>query len=455
MAKCTVCGKKMATPFWKPATACPECKAANLEVQEKLKQITPVLIVTPGLIGLNVLVFLAMAISGVSPLEPETADLIRWGTSFGPLSLGSEPWRSVTSMFVHIGIIHLLFNMWCLWELGRLGERMMGHASFLIIYVLSGFCGSLFSLWLHPQLVCAGASGAIFGIAGGLVALLALKKIHVPRSVLNQKLKSLLFFIGYNLLYGMRGGIDNAAHLGGLVGGAVLGAFLPQLMAEQTPGRETRYSPEKPDPMRFKLAATAMACLMLVGFGFVRHGHGPKLSTSELFQLEIVKMAKADRTTLLEAVKKVDAGKIDDGVIAKLKSVVSHAPASSIAHSILGEAYVQRNEFAPAIEEFRKTIAIRADDPVGHSDLGFALLQTAQFDQAVQEYRMALRLEPHDANSHNNLAVGLERLGDLNGALEEYRTAANQAPQNANFKNNYDRLSRQIKEGKLGAQNAK
>ncbi len=140
-----------------------------MALHANLQAITPAFIVTPILVGLNVLVFIAMVVSGVSFIEPDTGDLIRWGASFGPYTLGAQPWRAFTCMFVHIGILHLLFNMWCLWSLGLLAERLMGNWNFLLLYLLSGLGGSVFSLWLHPQLVTAGASGAIFGVAGGLV----------------------------------------------------------------------------------------------------------------------------------------------------------------------------------------------------------------------------------------------------------------------------------------------
>jgi rhomboid protease GluP len=165
MAKCTVCRRELDAPFWKLATVCPECGAAQAELHAKLKGLTPTFIITPCLVGLNVLVFCLMVASGVSIMDPELSDLLRWGANYGALSLGPEPWRVVTSMFVHIGVIHLLFNMWCLWSLGRLAERLMGNWNYLVLYLLSGVGGSLVSLWLHPQLVSAGASGAIFGVA--------------------------------------------------------------------------------------------------------------------------------------------------------------------------------------------------------------------------------------------------------------------------------------------------
>jgi rhomboid protease GluP len=124
-------------------------------------------------------------------------------------------------MFVHAGIIHLLLNMWCLWNLGPIAERWFGRAPFLILYFLSGIGGSLASLYMHPATVSVGASGAIFGLAGGLIALLGLRRDSAAAAPVKRFLPSLFTFVAYNLFYGsVTPGIDNAAHVGGLIVGA-------------------------------------------------------------------------------------------------------------------------------------------------------------------------------------------------------------------------------------------
>jgi hypothetical protein len=127
-----------------------------------------------------------------------------------------EPWRMLTSNYLHIGIIHLFFNMWCLWNLGALAERVFDGWTYFLVYALSGFGGSLVSLWWHPMVIGAGASGAIFGLAGALIAALYLGKHPIPKEAIQKTLRSLLLFAGYNLFFGLSAGIDNSAHLGGL-----------------------------------------------------------------------------------------------------------------------------------------------------------------------------------------------------------------------------------------------
>lgn len=182
---------------------------------------------TSVLIGVNALVFLAMAFSGVSLADPSIADLVKWGANNGLVTLLVQPWRMLTSNYVHIGLLHIALNMWCLWNLGALAERIFDRWTYFLTYTLCGLAGSLVSIGLHPTRVGAGASGAIFGLAGALISALYLGHLPVHPSALKATLKSLLSFAGYNLFFGaVVPAIDNSAHIGGLVTGLALGAVL-------------------------------------------------------------------------------------------------------------------------------------------------------------------------------------------------------------------------------------
>lgn len=186
------------------------------------------LFITPLLIDLNLLVFIIMAISGVGILSPGTDELLAWGASFKPAVLGGQWWRLFTCCFVHIGIIHLLMNMYALLYIGVLLEPLLGRARFLSSYLVAGIVSSLTSLWWNDWLVSAGASGAIFGMYGVFLALLTTN--HIEKAARKQLLVSISVFVGYNLLFGMQGNIDNAAHIGGLLSGMVIGyIFYPGL----------------------------------------------------------------------------------------------------------------------------------------------------------------------------------------------------------------------------------
>jgi rhomboid protease GluP len=189
--------------------------------------------VTSVIVGLNLLVFALMTLSGVSFTAPALQQLVKWGADWGPYTLTNQPWRILTSNYVHIGIIHIALNMWCLWNLGALAERIFDRWTYVLTYTACGIGGSILGLWWHPMTVEAGASGAIFGIAGALIAALYLGRLPVPPSAIKATLKSLLSFAGYNLFFGaVVPGISNAAHLGGFITGLGLGAVLaPRLTA--------------------------------------------------------------------------------------------------------------------------------------------------------------------------------------------------------------------------------
>lgn len=180
--------------------------------------------VTPILIWLNVFVYLAMVLGGTDWLLPQSADLMAWGANFRPLTLNGEWWRLLTCCFVHIGILHLVFNMYALFYIGSILEAILGRAAFLTAYLLTGIVASLFSLAWHEYVVSAGASGAIFGMYGVFLALLTSDLIE--KSVRKPLLSSIGVFVLYNLLYGMRSGVDNAAHIGGLLSGLITGFAL-------------------------------------------------------------------------------------------------------------------------------------------------------------------------------------------------------------------------------------
>ena len=215
------------------------------------------------LVGINCAVFLAMVARGVSIGTPTTAQLMNWGANnAGSVLINGEWWRIVTAMFVHVGILHLATNMWCLWNLGLLAEPLMGSTGVLAVYVLTGAAGNLLSTcvgwakynhdWASYHAAGglsmaavfppgAGASGAVFGIAGALIVLLKSNRLPVPPDELKKLRKSVIYFAALNLVlgfsinfgtqvlgYGLS--IDNYAHLGGFTSGLLFAApMVPRL----------------------------------------------------------------------------------------------------------------------------------------------------------------------------------------------------------------------------------
>lgn len=221
-----------------PAPPTPEDPA--IFYARALEALTPRVWLVSGVLALNVLVFVGMAGSGISPMEPTVDGLIRWGANFGPLTTGGQWWRLLTSTFVHIGFFHIAMNMWVLWDIGRFMERLLGPGGFLVMYLFAGLTGSLASLAWNPFLVSAGASGAVFGLYGGLFAYLARFDKDIPPQSLSGLQKGAVAFIGYNVLFGfVRQGIDISAHIGGLAGGFAIGLLLCHAPTPQAAGRRT------------------------------------------------------------------------------------------------------------------------------------------------------------------------------------------------------------------------
>ena len=179
----------------------------------------------------------AMAAASGSVQDFPGLTMAHFGANFGPYTLSGDWWRLVTYMFLHGGLMHIAFNMWCLWDLGALCESLYGRATFAAIYLLTGVAGGVASVAWNPQVLSVGASGAIFGLAGALIASFYLGEFSLPSIAIGGTLRSLLFFVGFNVLLGAgfslfggrSGGIDNACHAGGLVSGLVLGALIARI----------------------------------------------------------------------------------------------------------------------------------------------------------------------------------------------------------------------------------
>ncbi len=116
----------------------------------RLFELTPHTLVTPAILAVNAVVFVLMAIDGGAILDADRRDLDRLGRNYGPLTLDGQWWRLLTCTFVHVGLIHIGLNMWVLWDIGQLIERLAGNVGFLLLYLLSGLFGSLASLYWNP-----------------------------------------------------------------------------------------------------------------------------------------------------------------------------------------------------------------------------------------------------------------------------------------------------------------
>ncbi len=200
-----------------------------VEFQALITRLTPRAWVTPVIVGANVALFVVMLATGVHWFSPSAQTLIDWGANYAPRTTAGQWWRLGSSMFIHIGVLHVAMNMLVFLNVGRFFERLVGNAGFAAIYLVSGLCGSLASIAVHPFVTSAGASGAVFGVYGALVGFLLRQRGAVPRPVLDKLGKGAASFLIYNLVFGLQiEGIDMACHFGGLVGGFVCGLIAGQ-----------------------------------------------------------------------------------------------------------------------------------------------------------------------------------------------------------------------------------
>lgn len=216
------------------------------------------------LVGINCVVFVWMVLHGVDPASPTPAQLIHFGANVPAYVLHGQWYRLLSATFVHVGLIHLLTNMWCLWNLGLLGEPLLGPWGMVAVYMLTGIAGNLLSLLVNILTrdfisVGAGASGAVFGIAGILIVLLSNRKLPIPTFELNRLRRSVIQFAGLNLVIGLVTialpliRIDNSAHVGGFLSGLALGV---PLVPRMTSGRSRYLARQK---LTFAVAALLLA----------------------------------------------------------------------------------------------------------------------------------------------------------------------------------------------------
>lgn len=276
MANCIQCGRQL-PPLTFGRKICQWCKqheaAQRGEQHDDAKQVVmpapwvrrsqSSITLTHVLFGANVAVFLAMALASGSVIDFPGRTTAYFGANFGPYTLSGEWWRLLTYMFLHGGLMHIGFNMWCLWDLGALCESLYGGWTFGAIYLITGVAGGLASVAWDPYVRSVGASGAIFGLAGALIASFYLGEFSLPSIAIRGTLRSLVVFAVFNLVFGgLFPGIDNACHIGGLVSGLILGALI------------ARVAPGATHSLR-RLAIFAVVCLALAtGAVEVAHYYG-------------------------------------------------------------------------------------------------------------------------------------------------------------------------------------
>jgi membrane associated rhomboid family serine protease/Flp pilus assembly protein TadD len=414
MATCVRCGRELpGFSFGEAGNLCPSCKQMTQSFQPQIPSPSSASVpaarptvdqfpVTAALLGINVLVFVAMVLQKPASLfHPDDLQLLKWGADYGPLSLGTQPWRILTSNYIHLEAAHIAFNMWALWQLGRVAERIFGRWVYFVIYTATGISGSLLSLLHNPMGLSAGASGAIFGIVGALIAALYLGKLPFPKRVRDSLLKNLVWVAIINLGLGASiPGIDNAGHIGGLVMGLGLGAIIgPHLMEEPT--RRAFFN-------RLVLIAAAF---FLVGFWY------------------FVKQKRGYVADIQKARQAMTVGHTDD-VIRNLQSAVARDPDNLDALHMLGLAYMSKNDYPHAQNALERFSQIERNNVGVKYILGLTYAEQHKYEDARRVYSELTEQQPNNTGAWTMLGASLDGLNRDEDAVAAYNKALSLNPGN-------------------------
>ena len=343
---------------------------------------------TQVIFGVNIAVFLATALASGSAMNISGEVSVHFGANYGKYTLSGEWWRLLTYMFLHGGAMHIFFNMWCLWDLGQLCESLYGRWTFAAIYLITGVAGGLASIGWNPAVLSVGASGAIFGLAGALIASFYLGEFSLPRAAMSGTLRSLVIFAVFNLGFGqLVGGIDNACHIGGLVSGLALGALIARL------------APQHDAPLRRATVVGVVALAVLTAGLGVRQWRGGSMRLARAFQ-----ETKGDQ-------------------VAKLQAIIKQQPNLADAHFALAQAYLARDQYPEAEAELKRVIELTPRNLEARFDLGLVYLSEKQLENAKSAFTQILAQDSNSSEGHYGLGLVLADQQNYSAAIEEFKKA--------------------------------
>ena len=346
---------------------------------------------TQFLVGANVLVFVAMVLAGRTTTFG-SEQLLRWGADYGPYTFDGQGWRIWTSTYVHGFLLHIAGNMWCLWNLGMLAERILGRWTFVATYTACGIAGSLASLGRDPMRLSVGASGAILGLAGVLIAVLYLGRLPFPEQALSAIKSSLLRFTGLTLLLGFIPIVDNSAHVGGLVTGLVIGALLAPNLSRPPEDRTNNHY----------VIFLAVALVLLGAWTGVKHFRG-----------YAVPFGRA-----LDALRNKQPAR----AIPDLEAAARLSPHNVLVQGLLGEASIQVKDYPRAETALKHLLELKPRDPAAQFNLGLVYGATGRYEDARQAFSAYTKRDPNNDDAWMMLGSalkGLHRSSEAEQALQQ------------------------------------
>lgn len=450
MPQCATCGVDLHPDATAPT--CDNCTAAELEQQKTGAPRKPqrndfaghitAFPVSSALIAVNIAVFVAIVASGLrlwpqyggtfwhafwQVVEHPSGALLAKLANFGPRTVSGQWWRLITNVFVHIGIVHLIVNMWALFNLGALAEYIFGRRTTFVTYLLTGIAGSLTSLAWHPLAGSAGASGAILGLAGALIVAIRFARLPLGKRELRITATALGVFAAYTLIAGLLTSVwadrlaaiyhahvigpwlallfppnvDNAAHLGGLCAGIIFGVAI--VMSH-------RRADSKELQLAFPEELMLLAAVVIAGFIIGRNQRyvGP-LERGEI---------ALQQNNLQQAVT-------------ELRRAVTMRPNKAEPHVRLGEAYYRGRHVGPAQSEFVQATRVEPRSSEAWGTLGSFYLAAGEGQEAAYALSRAVELRPKSASLQFDYGVALQATNKFDDALAAFRRAGQLDPANA------------------------
>jgi rhomboid protease GluP len=342
-------------------------------------------VATWGLTGIIAIVFVLEMLAGGST---DTGVLIRMGAKVTPLIAAGQYWRLFTAMFLHIDLMHILFNGYALVVLGTELERLLGWERFLAIYLFSGLVGNLASYAFSPSLA-AGASGAIFGLIGALGAFFFRYRERLGAWG-RGRLGNILFLIVLNLAFGLiYPGIDNWAHLGGLLCGIGLGWALAPRYEFDPIGRRMV---DRNGIGRYWPALALVAAILVGGTALVTLAR--RDNPENHLQLGLYALEQ----------------EAWDEAISELEQALAQDPTTTDAYFYLGGAYFNQGNYQLAAQAYESALDLVPDDPSTHWNLASTYLKLGRYEDAQTHYEIYRQLNPADAQEADSILDELRRI---------------------------------------------
>jgi len=362
------------------------------------------------LLALNVLFFVAMTLAGGST---HTSVLLDFGAASRSLFRQGEYWRLVMPMFLHIGFSHLLLNSLALFFLGRFVEPIYGYARFTLLYVVSGMGCAALSMAVGRG-VSAGASGAIFGIAGALLVTTYFHRDLVGRlwrrplgtGVL---LVAVLADLAMGWLVPM---IDNWGHLGGLATGILLSLLIPPPGHDLAPGEVAE------EPSQGMVAIP----ILIVGLAVTGAASHYRLSRAV--------------TRLLEQGERLHQAHQNDRARAVFQQAAQRAPRDERPHDELGLLDLEEHHAADAVQEFKQALSDDSDSEIAQRGLAAAYQQSGDLAKAQQTLEALLGKDPHNPDEQEMVAEIYLEMKLYSRAVDHFREALKLQPNAAVSHNN-------------------